>query len=240
MPFRKATEMLWRRRKQAAVKEKPPGLPAGKFPAFSKIPGTLELQKICNAFGIPFEQAKLYKASSIINVGEFADARRIIVRTSGYRKEFIMKPLTKAHMANIAESIQGFISKPPGPFIVQKVGLRKAIKGHGGIILTRLGQGAGEVVYREEAYKTTMPSDTDVFDIFLANTKIKNRIILEKGKFSRKDAQFINSKISNRKAYKMIEYLLNRLKLGYIGRAEIRFVRYEGNKFYFYDMKVMG
>jgi len=204
-------------------------LPVRHFGKMEKIRGTIELQKICQTFSIPFEPIKVYGRNSKFLLSDIEGADRILFRTESNRMERVVKGAPE-RLNRIAEHIKHAISiSGKSKFIVQKVGLRRNIERFGTININ-----SKMIQYFEERHNAAYEKIQPAFllgGIWGGTPQFEfkgNELNLGAGKL-------INKKLGNRNASEMLKYLQNRIGRDYTAR--LRFVKYRGKKqCFFYDM----
>jgi len=228
-PIRKKTSRI----KKKTGQRKRPRLPSGKITWLGKVEGAARLQKICAAFGIPFEPIRVYRAGGRVKGRDLAGADRIILRLPRERREFITKNASPESLDVIANKIE-HIAEPKDEFLVQKAGLRDSIESYGAVRIDKLTKTF--VYYTENSYEKAhhnLPSKSRA-DAFFATDGKQTTLKLQKGKLDPNARKLIDEKIGSLHAHEMVEHLSKQVEKG--KTATLRFVRYRGKAPCFYDM----
>jgi len=208
-------------------------VPAMRFGETDKIKGTVELQRICLAFSVPFEPAKLYERNSKFLPSDIKGADRLLFRSETNRMEYVVKGASP----EILNKIPGFIKRLINgkvKVIVQKVGLRQDIESYGSIAVN-----SKKIQYYEKQHNSDKASEQDVFLLGQAQlgSDLKPLLEFEGNKLSPDAGKFIDEKLGSQNAHEMVGYVQSKIENGY--KAMLRFVKYKGKKqCFFYDMTV--
>lgn len=192
----------------------------------SKLEGTLGFQKICQANGISFETAAFYHPTQPFSLKPFIGADRILVRTEGDRREFILKDKDPNAQSAIERTIKEFTMFEP--FIVQCVGLREDIQRYGAIVVQRNEKGFTITVWN---HRYTKPNKSEE-DVFLQKLQIIRRLRVGQEMMIRpRDLWWVEQQFGNPNVGTMLEQLARRNEF-----TQAKFVQYAGKKPCFYDM----
>ncbi len=199
----------------------------------SKISRIMYMQRLCRRFNVPFEGAKVYRDIKELDMAEYADAQRIIVRTDHSRSEFAYQPFGR-----IGGEIKRFLKEVGATrFVVQKTGLRQKVSHFGGIALVRNRRGRGVNIYfgEEPYYAQGLGVYKSAKDVFLP--KIGAAIALNVSQVSENTRSRIKNLSGVEGLPDLINYLV-RLKPWQVKpTTRLRFVKYYGdNTPYFFDL----
>jgi hypothetical protein len=199
-------------------------LPVMPFQRFQgKIASTLEFQKLCDQFDLPFERAILFKKVSRFNARKFVGVKRIMVRLEDERKEFVIEHASPEQLDAITAEIKEYIhAHNNAAFLVQSLGLREELKSVGEIRLISSTEPFRKYVleHGERPYYVKNGS-TDVFSAFTGNS-----FLLKSPHLGEKEAGFVSSELGVKKAPGLFNTIFMRLHPGQV--VVIRFVKYKG------------